>query len=163
MRWVLIALCILGILSEVARILTPELNDRMLKVLPFFKPKEKEVITGATYLVLSATFIVFVFPKDIAVLSLLFLTVGDPFAALIGIRDHRLRIFGKSLLGTLAFAITAASVGALAALHPAIPLAWWTIPGAITAAIAELIPLPVDDNITVPVAAAAVMFLLSGV
>jgi dolichol kinase len=161
-RWGLIAFSILGVLMEAARALTPELNEKMLKVLPFFKPREREVITGATYLVLAATFIVFVFPREIAVLSLLFLSVGDPIAALIGIRDHRLRLFGKSLLGTAAFALSGMAAGALVALHPGVPLAWWIIPGAITAALAELVPVPIDDNITIPLPAAVVMALLAG-
>ncbi len=159
--WGLIAFSIAGVLSELGRALAPELNERMVKLLPFFKPKETEVVTGATYLVLSATLIVFVFPRDIAALSLLFLVVGDPAAALVGIRDHRLRVFGKSLLGTAVFTLAAAGVGAFATLHPAVPLAWWILPGALTAALAELLPLPVDDNITVPLTAAAVMWLLA--
>ena len=37
---------------------------------------------------------------------------------------------------------------------------WGLIAGAVAAGLAELAPLPVDDNLTVPIAAGAVMFFL---
>jgi len=51
--------------------------------------------------------------------------------------------------------------GAVASLHPEIELVWWLVPGAIVAAVAELLPSPLDDNVTVPLAAAITMALLS--
>ena len=162
-QWLLIVFSIVAVVLEAGRALLPAVNDLLLKVLPFFKPSERIQVTGATYLWLSATLVVFVFDKDVAVLALLFLAAGDPVAALIGGRDHRMRLFGKSLAGSAAFVAAALGAGALAALHPDVPLAWWLVPGAIVAAAAELVPAPIDDNITVPVAAAAAMTLLSWV
>ncbi|MCI0821547.1 MAG: hypothetical protein J4N31_04335, partial [Chloroflexi bacterium] len=60
-----------------------------------------------------------------------------------------------------AFAAVAVIAGAVASLHPDVPLAWWLVPGAIAAAVAELLPSPLDDNVTVPLAAAVTMALLS--
>ena len=160
-EWGLIAASVMVVLFELARGLAPSLNELAVRRLPFFKDSERRQVTGATYMTLSATFIVFVFDKEVAVLALLFLSVGDPFAALIGVRDHRTRVFGKSLAGAVAFTSAAIGAGVLASLHPDVPLAWWIVPGAVVAAAAELAPLPVDDNITVPLAASVAMALLA--
>ena len=159
--WLLIVFSVVAVLLEAGRASFPTINDLLIKLLPFFKLHERFQITGATYFWLSATFVVFAFPEDIAVLSLLFLSFGDPFATVIGSRDHRARIFGKSIAGTAAFAAVAVIAGTVASLHPDIPLVWWVVPGAIVAAVAELLPTPLDDNITVPLAAAITMWLLS--
>ena len=160
-QWLLIAGSLLAVAAEVLRGLIPSVNDWMVRRLPFFKASERRQVTGATYLWLSATFLVFVFERDVAALALLFLAVGDPAAALIGARDHRARVFGKSLAGSFAFACVALGAGLLATLHPDVPLAWWIVPGAVIAALAELAPLPLDDNLTVPIASAAAMTLLA--
>lgn len=160
-EWLLIAGSLGAVALEVLRGLVGGVNEWMVRTLPFFKAAEDRQVTGATFMWLAATFLFFVFEKEVAVLAMLFLSVGDPFAALIGVRDHRTRRFGKSLAGTTAFAVAALGAGLLAALHPDVPLAWWLAPGAIVAALVELAPLPVDDNLTVPIASAAAMALLA--
>ena len=161
-KWLLIVFSVVAIALEVGRAALPTINDLLIKLLPFFKPHERFQITGATYFWLSATFVVFAFREDIAILALIFLSFGDPAATVVGSRDHRARIFGKSVAGTAAFAAVAVIAGAVAALlHPDIPLEWWLVPGALVAAVAELLPSPLDDNVTVPLAAAIVMALLS--
>ena len=160
-EWLLIAGSLGAVALEVLRGLVGGVNDWMVRTVPFFKAAEDHQVTGATFMWLAATFLVFVFEKEVAVLAMLFLSVGDPFAALIGVRDHRTRRFGKSLAGTAAFAVAALGAGLLATLHPDVPLAWWLAPGAVVAALAELAPVPLDDNVTVPIVAAAVMALLA--
>jgi dolichol kinase len=126
-----------------------------------FKPKERYEITGSTFLILTATLVFFSFEKQFAVLALVFLAVGDPMAALVGIWDRKLRVFGKSLVGTAAFVLVASVTGVAVASHPDVTLAWWLVPGAVVAAVAELLPLPLDDNIAIPLAGAAAMALLA--
>ena len=159
-QWLLIAGSLGAVALEALRGLAGGVNDWLVRTLPFFKAAERTRITGATFMLLAATFLVFVFEKEVAVLAMLFLSVGDPFAALVGVRDRRMRLFGKSLAGTGAFAVAALGAGLLATLHPDVPLAWWLAPGAVVAALAELAPLPLDDNLTVPIASATVMALL---
>ena len=160
-EWLLIAASLTTVSTEVLRGLMPGVNEAVVRYVPFFKASERRQVTGATYMALSATFLFFVFDKEIVVLALLFLAVGDPLAALVGVRDHRARLFGKSLAGTGAFAAAALGVGVIVSVHPDVPLAWWIAPGAAAAAAAEFVPLPVDDNVTVPIAAAAVMGALA--
>ena len=159
--WGLIALSVLAVLGEVARLVWSQANDLMLRLLPLFKPSERHLITGATYMLLAATLVILVFDKPVAILALLFLAVGDPMAALVGGRVRKGRVFGKSLAGTTAFVVFAGAAGVLATLHPGVPLAWWFVPGLLVAAVVELLPVPVDDNVTVPVAGASVMHLLA--
>ena len=63
-------------------------------------------------------------------------------------------------MGSAAFASAASVAGLLVASHADVMLVWWIVPGAIVAALAELLPLKVDDNVTVPIAAAIAMAVL---
>ena len=159
--WALISLTIGLVLIEAARLVFTQANQRFLRLVPFFKPSERHVVTGATFMLLSATFVFLLFDKEAAVLAMLFLAVGDPMAALVGSRAHRGRIFGKSLAGGAAFLVCAGAAGLLATLSPGVSLAWWFLPGLAVATVAELLPIPLDDNVTVPIAGAATMHLLA--
>ena len=161
MQWVLVAASLAAILLELSRGLVPTANDWVFTWLPLFKSQERYQVTGATFLILGATAAYFAFDNEIVVLALVFLAVGDPLAALVGRRDHRLRIFEKSVVGSAAFVVVAVAAGAVVTLHPDVPLAWWLIPGAVAAAVAELLPIPIDDNLTIPLASASLMALLA--
>ena len=160
-QWVLVTASVLAVLTELGRGLVPAANDFAIRYLPFFKARERREVTGMTYGILSATIAFFVFDKEIVVLALMFLAVGDPFAALVGRWDPKFRVFGKSLIGTLVFAVSATAAGFLVGLHPEVTQAWWLVAGAVTAAVAELLPLRIDDNITVLLAAATLMALVA--
>ena len=159
--WLLIVLSIAMVLAEAARLVLPAANDLVLRLLPLFKPSERQHITGATFMLLSATSVVALFDREMAVLALFFLSVGDPMAAVVGSRSRRGRVFSKSLAGTAAFAATAGTVGVLVALYPDVPLAWWLLPGVVAAAVTELLPLPLDDNLTVPLVGGTTMYLFA--
>jgi dolichol kinase len=160
-EWLLIVGIIIAVGIEVGRAFLPDLNAVVIAKLPIFKDAERDVVTGGTFLVISAAIAYFAFDKEIVVLALFFLSVGDPLAALIGRWDPKFRVFGKSLIGTAAFATGAIAAGLIVSLHPDIPWAWWIIPGAIIAAIMEILPFPFDDNISIPLATAGAMTLLA--
>ena len=84
----------------------------------------------------------------------------DPLAAFIGSHDHYAHIFGKSVVGSAAFVVGSVLAGLIVTMHPDIPLAWWLVSGAVAAAVAEFLPIPIDDNLTIPIFAASVMTLL---
>ena len=159
--WGFIIASAVVISGELIRGLLPTVNDLAIRYLPFFKAKERYEVTGSTFLVQTGTLTFFIFDKEFAALSLYFLAVGDPLAALVGRWDHRFRVFGKSLIGAVAFGIASASVGYAVAIHPDVPAAWWILAGAIVAATTELLPLPGDDNISVPLVSATAMALLA--
>ena len=61
------------------------LNRHFLRWLaPLLKGSETNRITGATYLIIAALAVFGLFDSTIAVVSLLFLSLGDPAAALVG-------------------------------------------------------------------------------
>ncbi|TMB20558.1 MAG: hypothetical protein E6J59_08165 [Deltaproteobacteria bacterium] len=94
-------------------------------------------------------------PKPAALVAIYTLAVADPLAAVVGIRHGRRRIaHNRSLEGSLAFfgatVVIAALVLGLGA--DASPLAIAGASGtiALTAAGCELLPLRIDDNLTIP-------------
>ncbi len=89
------------------------------------------------------------------------LGIGDPVAAFIGRRFGRIRLLhGRSLEGSLAFLVSGAAFAfaLLRAFHPELGLGA-AVGLAVTAAgcgaLAELFSLRIDDNLSVPLAAAA--------
>ncbi len=160
MVWALAALSAGGLGMDLARFRIGWLNRFFLRWLaPLLKSNEASRVTGATYMALAALAVFWVFERPVAVAALLFLSLGDPAAALVGRRMPDPRIFGKSPGGTAAFiGVSWAVVGALVATG-VVEYHWGFMAGAVAAGLAELAPLPIDDNLTVPIAAAGVMAL----
>jgi dolichol kinase len=94
-------------------------------------------------------------PKVAAVIAIYTLAFADPAAAVIGIRYGRRRLGPeRSLEGSLAFFVSTLTVAATV-LGLATAATPWTIAGAATtiafiAALGELVPLRIDDNLTIP-------------
>jgi glycerol-3-phosphate acyltransferase PlsY len=147
---------------EAARFLSPGINRWMsCRLGLILKKKERFRPTGSTYLLLASLITFFFFHRYIAVTALLFLSVGDFLAAVIGQRYGRHRLFKKSLEGSLACLVACLIAGLLMAFtHSAI--SWlMALVGAFIATTAELLPVPIDDNLTIPLVSAGVMALLS--
>ncbi len=122
--------------------------------------REKEIHTlmGSTYFLVSTVLIILLFPMTIAIVSLLILILSDTCAALVGKGIGRVPIWGKTLEGSLAFLISAL-------------LIVWIYPGvekgsgslaALGSTLIELLPVPLDDNLTIPFVAAGIMFFVGG-
>ncbi|MBM9499394.1 dolichol kinase [Leptospira sp. 201903071] len=78
------------------------------------KEEEKTRLNGTLPYFLSCTFVVFLFPPEISILSMLFLVIGDPTAAWVGTFFGRRRFSnGKSVEGILAFILSCTIVGFL--------------------------------------------------
>jgi glycerol-3-phosphate acyltransferase PlsY len=158
---VLAGLAGLAVLVELLRFLIPALNRLLVRWLsPLIRQEEGRSVTGATYLVIAALAAFLFFEKPVAVVALLFLSLGDPLAALVGGRTGGPRAFGKSLWGTLAFLVASlAAAGALSAGGVVEPR-WPLLLGALVAALVELLPLPLNDNLTIPLFSGGAMSLL---
>ena len=102
-----------------------------------------------------------VITREVAVAACEFLVFGDTAAALVGKSFGRFRVFDKTLEGSLACFVVCGAVGwTLSALHPAqlpLPVA---LAGAFVATIFEILPVPVDDNLKIPLSAGLVMHFL---
>lgn len=110
----------------------------------------KSLFTGGTYIVLSSLFCFLIFPKDVAISAMFITTFGDTAAALYGKYFGKIKMFGKTLEGSLVFFITGCAIlyfmGLLSGAFLILALASLTI-----TTVLELLPIPVDDNITIPV------------
>lgn len=157
----LITLVVIALAVETARLMSDPLNRVLLRLFaPLLKQQEDRSLTGSTYMLISALAVFLLFDTHIAAAAMLFLSLGDPVAALVGTRLRGPRFFGKSPGGTAAFVVV--SLGACATLVSAgvAPFHWGLIVGAVVAGIVELLPIPLDDNLTIPLASGAAMHIL---
>jgi dolichol kinase len=125
---------------------------------------ERRDFTGASYLLTSAIVCVAIFPPMIAFLAMCFLSIGDTFAAIIGMNfgKRKIRNTSKSFEGALACFITTLSFGILINYNIPIDHIWYLNPivvtcGAVAATIAETSNIDIDDNVKIPIISGIVM------
>ena len=144
---------------EILRYVFPDFSSLLLKFIsPILRSHEKQgKILGSTYFVTSSLLSIVFFPQEIAVASITFLVLGDLFAAIIGKKWGRIKIFsGKSFEGSLACFIICFFVSILVIrIKPVVGLF-----GAIAATIFELVPIGIDDNLTMPLTSGFVMWVV---
>jgi dolichol kinase len=140
--------------GEVSRAFIPSLNAFFLSAFNgVTREHEKEKLLGATYLTASSFLALLLFPLNIAVSCMLYLVLGDTFAALVGRKFGRHRFSKKSWEGSFAFFI----VSFLSSLYfIGLPLSFL---GALTATITEA--YSDKDNLTVPLISGAVLTIFS--
>lgn len=151
----------LFVLGDLARLRVRRLNLLARRLLrPLLRSGEEHRVTGASYVLLGTLGAFFLFPREIAVLAVLYSAIGDPVAALVGTKAPGKRISGKSPWGTTA--MIGAGVVVVAAMHitGAVQFRWSLVVGAAAAGVAELLPLPLNDNLRVPLVAGGAMLLL---
>lgn len=158
--WVLAAIAI-GILViaalEILRKKDERLNEKLLRFFGGIHRPEEAHKTSALIYTFSGSFLtILIFPKPIAILALLYLVFGDGSAALVGKLWGRTPVFGKSLEGMLANLLTCGIVGFLAAGFLPLKISV-VLFGASAAALAEVMPFPVNDNLSVPILSALAM------
>ena len=149
------ALLILGclalpfIVADVLRLRWPALNRWFLHLFQgAMRPEEERRLTGSTYYLVACWFTILAFEQTVAAAALLVLACADTAASVVGQAMGGYRLTkGKTLSGTGAFVVTAFLVTL-----PLVP-ATTAFAGAIIAAVTECLPLPLDDNITIPLAA----------
>ncbi|MBI4302661.1 MAG: hypothetical protein HY664_08650 [Chloroflexi bacterium] len=148
------------IVWEVGRFVNPHIGLWSRRHLaPLLKEEEAQRVTGATCLLAASLITFLVYEKAIAMTALYFLSLGDPVAAAAGGTFGKRRVFNKSWEGTLAMLLTCLTVGLLLsssslALRPLL-----AVVGAVSASVVELLPLPWDDNLTIPLISATTMAL----
>ena len=146
------------IVEWVRLIISPSFNQRLiLRFRLLLRQQETYQIWGSTYIVLSSLVVFLLFEKEIAIVALFFLAVGDPVAGVIGANSESRRLWTKSLEGTVACFLSCFVLGICLA-NTILPIGLAVIlAGSLGAALAELLPLPVNDNFTIPLLAAVAM------
>ncbi len=146
------------IIMEAARLRIPAVNEKVMRYWgPFMRANEVDRVSGIPHYLAATLLAIAIFPKPVAILSILYLACGDPIASLFGILyGHRGPRFasGKSLIGTLAGVLTCVLVTFIflkALAVSGVALVVLTLVGGLAGGIAELVPLDLDDNFTIPV------------
>ena len=116
--------------------------------------------TGATWIFISSTLTIAIFPKEIAIISLVYMSLGDTIAGLVGRKFGKTKFYNKSIEGSLAGLIVCLLSGYLVNLT--LPLVV-VFSGAFAAMFIELLPMPIDDNLSVPLFAGTIMVITSTV
>ncbi|WP_291320180.1 hypothetical protein [Desulfonatronospira sp.] len=156
------SLALLAVVLDVLRAGKAPLNHWIADFFgSLMRPGEKEppqgrvVVNGATWSLLSAFILILVFPVQVAAFAFTIFMLGDAAAALVGRRLGRIRLgrSPKTLEGSLAFLATALLISLL---FPGINF-WHGAASSLSACIAEALPRPLDDNLRVPLVAAAIM------
>jgi len=122
------------------------------------REEEGETFMGSTFFLFSTILTILLFPKPIAIASLLILILADTAAALVGKGIGRIRILGKTLEGSAAFFFTALLI---VWIYPALNRFSGSV-AALGATLIEILPIRLNDNLTIPLTAGAIMFFLGG-
>jgi glycerol-3-phosphate acyltransferase PlsY len=125
---------------------------------PLFRGEEARRISGTTYYFVGAAVTAILYTREIAVLALVFLAVGDVAAPIVGGWWGRVDIFGKSIEGAIGAFLACVGAGFLAALLTRLDLSpRMIVAGALAATVVGHLPLRVNDNLTIPVVSGLVM------
>lgn len=156
---VLAALCIITIvyiLEEVLRLRGHWLPGITSFTLRMGRPDETaHFIVRPVYLAVGVILALVLFPTTIAYASICIVAVGDPVAAYVGGRIGRRHVRRKKTLEGLIAGFIASLLVACLIVYPTAAFV-----GSAGAILMELLDVP-DDNLTMPIAAGALMMLLT--
>lgn len=159
-RWVVIAFSAVFVGFDVSRLFIPRLN-RFLVVFfaPFMRKSELRRLSGVSSMLIGVTLIIWVFPKQVGLLAILFLAVADPLASYCGIRFGRDKLVGhKSVQGTFAAFVACFVLSVIYLLGMNLMVERLFIVcllAAVSGAASELVPVfGLDDNLVFPVLSA---------
>lgn len=122
----------------------------------FVRAEEQVRESAMTPFAIAVLLTILAVPKPAALIAIYTLAIADPLAAVVGIRFGRRRLaHNRSLEGSAAFFAATVAIAALV-LHHSTGADPWPIAGAAAAigavAVAnELLPLRIDDNLTIPI------------
>jgi len=122
---------------------------------------EDRRLCGASYVMIAVVVCIAVYEKPVTIVALLFLSISDALASLVGLKVGGPRWFNKSVAGSATFLLSALVI-ALVCL-PQRPIAGAV--GALAATLVEAAPLRLgrvrlDDNLLVPIVGGAVITAL---
>lgn len=114
------------------------------------KDKDNIFLTGGTFIVISFFLCVLLFQKEISILSMMIIVVCDTAAAIIGMTLGKHKIGSKTLEGSISFFVTAVILFFLVIKPGNVHVIYLGIISVILTTVFELLPLKIDDNISIP-------------
>jgi diacylglycerol kinase (CTP) len=145
------------LITDLIRQHVPALNRFFMSTLGMFmREHERHRMAGTTYLLAGTFIIVWLFPREVVSLTLLFLAFADPLASYVGIRFGKDKLVGpKSLQGTVAAFATCTIISVVYLLANGLMterIIMVSLLAGIIGALSELIPVGrLDDNLTFPI------------
>jgi dolichol kinase len=122
--------------------------------------KKTIVFTGGTFIVISALICILIFPKYIALTAIFIAIFSDSSAAIIGKAKGKHFILNRSIEGSIAFFVSGLIVITLIPLSTNLISEYFIRFGVlILTTLFELLPLKIDDNITIPVFFSLIYFI----
>lgn len=178
----LISITLAAIGLEVVRHHSPEVNRRFLYIFrELLRESENSTLTASTYFLIASSTVFALCDKSVAALALVFVSVGDPVAGMVGERwgkiwltwqgssrhpaglrlrsGHFSEVKGKSLEGSLGCLVTCLIAGFIVAAITDLTF-WLVVVGAFCATMVEFLSFRVNDNLSIPLMAAGVMSLI---
>lgn len=117
-------------------------------------------LLGSTYLLLASLLAIEIFPQPIAAAALGYTVLGDALGALVGRAYGRHRVFNKSVEGALGCFAACLAWAAYVMLVAHVPMHVLVV-GALVATFVEMLPIPLDDNLGITLAAGFAMKMLA--
>jgi len=130
-----------------------------------FRAEEQLKESAGVPYIMALLLTILTFPKPIALCAILTLAISDPLSAIIGIKYGRHKwAAGKSIEGSAAFFISSFVISLSVLLHFTEVYWGWVLLLSLSSSIIisafELIPLRVDDNLTIPLFTAFALWIL---
>ena len=143
------------LLLDLVRLRDPRANALFFRVFRVFaSPREVGRPASSTWYVVGILLALLFFPLSAVIPGVLVLAFADPAASVVGRRWGRRPLGKGSVEGSAVFAVVA-----LLVLLPLVPV-HVAIAGALLAAVVEILPLGLDDNLTIPLTVGLVVFLM---
>jgi len=120
--------------------------------------EKKGSLTGATWVFVGSLLSIIIVPSPFCIIALFFLSFGDTFAAIIGIKYPYFKIGEKTLSGSFACFIACLGVGFILNQKLDIEI---LIFGALVASVVELISFNINDNVSIPLVSGCAMYIVS--
>jgi dolichol kinase len=140
---------------DVIRLTRPSLNRLFFKVFSHLvSPREASGVASSTWYTLGILLALALFPRAMALGGILVLALADPAASYLGQRWGKRKVGAGTVEGSALFALLA--FGTLCFFAP------WpqALGAALLTTVIEGLPWPVDDNLSVPLAAAGSLMVL---
>lgn len=164
---VLLLLAILGFVTDIIRGRYAPLNRIILTAAgPLMRRSERDGFTGLPFYALGCSIALFLFQRDIAILSVMFLVFSDPLSSLFGVLYGKDKILpNKSLQGAVAGFFTCYLLTLFYVMNTTtlgIHILVFALLAGIIGTLSELVSaFNIDDNLSIPVLSGLGLTLLN--